>query len=104
MDGDPDRKGRPRFRTPTYLPSPGARPDGVQEAGRRLSSCPQKTIPAWVWSAIRDWDRWRTYKELPRGLPLHKQEARVIEAFTILSNEVTLIRLHHQEKASKKKR
>ena len=41
---------------------------------------------------------------MPRGLPLHQQEARVIEAFGILENEQPLIRMHFSEAAERARR
>ena len=95
-DGDPDEKGRDRFRTPVKLPK--SRPDGCHPVDRRISRCPLKACDPWMWSAIQHWSTWSTFKSLPYPGSIAEQPSRLLDAIRILESESALLSAHYSER------
>jgi hypothetical protein len=94
-DGDPDEKGRLRFRTPVLIPRD--RPQGCHPVDRRLSACPLKECDPWVWSAVHTWNSWTTFGGSPVPGALSQQPARLLDALAIIDAESALVRAYHSE-------
>lgn len=101
-DGDPDEKGRYRFRTPVKLPK--SRPTGCHPVDRKISRCPLKECDPWIWSAIHQWSAWSRFKGLPEDGPLSQQDARLLDAIGIIDNESQLVSAHYSEVESERAR
>jgi len=77
---------------------PKERPEGCHASDRRLSGCPTKVCEPWIWAAMQSWSAWSTFRALPGPGALADQDARLLEAISIIESEASLVRAHESEK------
>ena len=66
-----------------------------------ISRCPTRAAAPWMRGALYRWRLWRRFGELPAEGRLLDQDARTVEAFGVLDQEMGIIELRERELASK---
>jgi len=84
------------------MPSGSSRPPNVRAEDRRVDRCPRMAVTPAEWSLIHVWGAWRQVGGMPGPGSLIEQEARLVEAFSVLDSEQELISLYHAESAERR--
>lgn len=83
------------WRSPVKYPT--KRPPGVHPERSRVDRCPLHEVKPSTWRLLNVWNAWKQLGGMPGVGAVEDQEAKLIEAFSVLDSESDMIQAHARE-------